>query len=276
MTDFLMRENAPLTEGEWEKLDALVIDTAKKRMAARRFVPFYGPVGAGTQIVPLDRLGGVKAAEVGSGAELGEPVVLQERDYLPLAYIFKDFMLRWSDIALSRQDGGALDLSPAAAASAMVAQAEDALVFQGLGRTAGLLKLKGRTTSPIGEWASTNGAGLDAVLAGWRKLTDAGFVGPFALVVSANLYAKLHRVNGGTGVLEISQVRELVNQVYTAPALKENQALLVAASPANLDLAVGQDLITGYIANDGMDHVFRVFETLVLRVRQPAAICTFE
>jgi len=36
---------------------------------------------------------------------------------------------------------------------------------------------------------------------------------------------------------------------------------------------VAQDLITAYMGNEGLDHLFRVMETLVLRVKRPGAIC---
>lgn len=277
MTDLLMREDSPLTSEEWAKLDSLVVEVARKTLAGRRFLHLFGPLGAGVQVVPVDRLGGVTGAAVGfEGEEAAEAVELAEREYIPLTTISKEFVLRWDDLALARQHGGEIDFSPAAAAAFTVARAEDTLLFHGQAREPGLLKAKGRTTAPLGEWETTPGAALEAVLAAWNKLTAAGFSGDFALVLSNPLFAKLHRVNGGTGVLEIAQIRELVKTIVPTPALKPNQALLIAAGPENLDIAIGQDLITAYLGPDGMDHVFRVFESLALRVKRPGAICTFE
>jgi uncharacterized linocin/CFP29 family protein len=277
MTDILMREDAPLTSEEWQKLDHLVVEAASRNLSARRFLNLYGPLGAGVQIVHVDRFGGLTPADVGlDSEEASEPVELAEREYVPLTSIFKDFILRWDDISLARQNGADVDITPAAAAAAMIARAEDALLFHGQGKDPGLLKAKGRTTVPLGDWENTQGAALEAVLAGWSKLTGNGFSGEFVLVVSNNLYAKLHRVNGSTGTLEISQIRELVKDVVPSPALKAKQAMLVANGPENVDIAVGQDVATAYLGPDGMDHVFRVFESLVLRIKRPGAICAFE
>ena len=277
MTDILMREDAPLTSEEWQKLDQVVIEVARHNLAARRFLSVHGPVGAGVQVVAVDHFGGLTPADIGLDAvESAEPVELAEREYIPLTTIFKDFILRWDDIALARQHGAEVDVTPAAAAAVMVARTEDALLFHGQDKEPGLLKTKGRTTVPLGEWETTPGAALEAVLAGWNKLTSAGFTGHFTLVLSNNLYAKLHRVNGNTGTLEIAQIRELVKDIVPTPALKAKQAMLVASGPENLDLAVGQDLVTAYLGPDGMDHVFRVFESLVLRLKRPGAICVFE
>ena len=37
-----------------------------------------------------------------------------------------------------------------------------------------------------------------------------------------------------------------------------------------------QDIVTAYLGPEEMDHRFRVLETLVLRVKQPGAVCVFE
>jgi uncharacterized linocin/CFP29 family protein len=277
MSDYLMREDAPLTSEEWQKLDHLVVEAARRHLTARRFLNLYGPLGAGVQIVPVDRFGGLTPADIGlDAAEAAEPVELAEREYIPLTTLFKDFVLRWDDVSLARQHGAEVDVTPAAAAAAMVAHTEDALLLHGQGKEPGLLKAKGRMTVPLGDWENTPGAALETVLAAWSKLTGSGFSGEFVLVLSNNLYAKLHRVNGSAGTLEIAQIRELVKDVVPSPALKPKQAMLVAAGPENLDIAIGQDLVTAYLGPDGMDHVFRVFESLVLRLKRPGAICAFE
>jgi uncharacterized linocin/CFP29 family protein len=58
--------------------------------------------------------------------------------------------------------------------------------------------------------------------------------------------------------------------------LPEPTALLVDSGGQNLDLAVGLDLSTAYVESSNLNHHFRVLESLVLRVRRPGAICTFE
>jgi len=50
---------------------------------------------------------------------------------------------------------------------------------------------------------------------------------------------------------------------------------ITIAKKENLDLVIGQDLITSYLGADDMDHPFRVFETVLLRIKRPEAICTF-
>lgn len=96
------------------------------------------------------------------------------------------------------------------------------------------------------------------------------------MVVSPAMYAKLHRMMGRGARLEISFIKELMDDgIYQSPVLEANQAVVVATGPENLDLVIGQDLITAYLGVDEMDHPFRVFETVLLRIKRPEAICTF-
>ena len=59
--DILARDQAPLTESEWEALDETVVSTARKYLVGRRFIPIFGPVGTGMPAVPVAEMGEVKA-----------------------------------------------------------------------------------------------------------------------------------------------------------------------------------------------------------------------
>jgi uncharacterized linocin/CFP29 family protein len=58
--------------------------------------------------------------------------------------------------------------------------------------------------------------------------------------------------------------------------LPEQGALMVESGAQNMDLAVGLDFTTAYVESSDLNHHFRVLESVVLRVRRPGAICTFE
>ncbi len=63
MTDYLNREEAPLSHEDWERLDKIVVKTAQKRLVGRRFISIYGPLGAGIQVIQKDLLSGVSGDE---------------------------------------------------------------------------------------------------------------------------------------------------------------------------------------------------------------------
>ncbi len=282
MGDYLMREDAPLTAGEWQQIDDVVVSVARQILVGRRFIGLTEPLGIGTQVVALDTVGGSEAClhdESGCtcGMEECDAVRITGRRFVPVPLIHKDFMLAWRDLETARQFGG-LDLGPAAAAATFVARAEDELIFKGHPEHGypGLLNVEGRQTVAIGDW-KTSGTALNDVATAAQALAEAGFYPPYALVVSLASYGLLQRVYKNSGELEIELVEEIAEGgIFQSPALAPKQALLVAKGTHLIDLAVAQDMITAYVGPEGMDHRFRVLESLVLRVKQPGAICVIE
>ena len=71
MMDYLARESAPFSAEVWEKIDAAVIDTAKKHMVCRRFLSLFGPLGAGAGVVAVDSAAKGEDLEGGVGRVTG-------------------------------------------------------------------------------------------------------------------------------------------------------------------------------------------------------------
>src|SRR5690606_26734405 len=138
----------------------------------------------------------------------------------------------------------------------------------------GLMNVKGRLTHLVGNWYESGNAFQDIVEAR-SKLLEMGHTGPFALVLSPELYTLLHRIHKDTNVLEIEHDRDLVTDgVFQSPVLQGKAGVLVNTGQHNLDLAVSEDIDTAYLGEEGMNHPFRVYETIVLRIKRPSAICT--
>ena len=49
-------------------------------------------------------------------------------------------------------------------------------------------------------------------------------------------------------------------------------SLVVEAGAQNMDLAVGADLRVAYLGNQELDHLFRVLESVALRLKRPEAV----
>jgi uncharacterized linocin/CFP29 family protein len=269
MPDFLMRDDAPLTKEEWGKIDELVVGVARRLLVGRRIITISGPYGAGLQMVSLDTLEVGEACVHDESCEEDcdcgcQAARVTSREILSLPVIHKDFSLRWRDIETARQFGSPLDLSPAAAAAAACAQAEDEMVFQ---------SLLGKAGSKIDatDW-DEEGNGFANVVAATEALVSDGIYGPYAAALPPALYAKMHRLMGRGGRLEIEHIEKMVpGGVFQAPGLET--PLVIAQGVQNLDLVAGQDLITAYLGPEMVDHRFRVLETLVLRVKRAGAIC---
>jgi len=249
MSEFLMRDDAPLTEEEWERLDSVVEGAARQFLVGRRFIELAGPFGLGTEVVP-----------VGTGTG---------RRQIELTVIGSDFTLEWRDIVANRRLHMPVELGPAAQAAFACAQAEDELVF------GELLSLERRSTADLLDWSETGNA-FQTVVNATEALVQSGFFGPYAVVVSPALYRQTQRYGKGMR-LESKLITDVASGgLFQSPVLKAEQGFVVSLGRHNLDLAIGQDLITAYMGNVELNHLFRVMETLALRVKRPQAICTFE
>ena len=272
-------EENPLNDQEWENINNVVIDVARKRLVGRRIVDLHGPLGPGVQTIVHDHFSGTTIGRVGLlGEEESDPIrsVRRESGIIPL--IYKDFILHWRDIETSRQTGAPLDTSAAAGAAAFCADAEDDLIFNGHAEMGyeGLMVVDGRLTLARRNWSEAGNAFKDVVDA-TQMLVQGGFYGPYAMVVSPALYSQMHHVHPGTGVLEIEHVRQLVTDgVHQSPLIKEGHGMIVSTGAQNFDLAVAQDLTVAYLGAEHMNHPFRVFESVYLRIKRHGSICTLE
>lgn len=276
---FLKRADAPLTEEQWSQIDKVVIDTARKTLIGRRFIEITGPFDPSVQFTTVDI---IDSGESGACGLFGETecgvVKIKERRYAPLPIIYKDFKYHWRDIETANKFSTGLDMSIPATASYQVAIAEDKLIFHGDQESGfyGLLNIPGRNTVNLTDWDNP-GEAFNNILQAVVKLNENGFYSGFALVLNPKDYAMLHRLYGNSGVLEIEHIRKLFDVgVFTTPVIPQLSAVVIATGVENMDLFVSQDMITAYYNYENMDHYFRVFEIIALRIKRPESVCTIE
>ncbi|MED0676301.1 family 1 encapsulin nanocompartment shell protein [Aneurinibacillus thermoaerophilus] len=270
--------DSPLTEQNWNIMEEIVIEAARRQLIGRRFIDIYGPLGEGIQTVNNDIFeepqdGGISLR--GESLELSQPT---RRVNLSIPMLYKDFILYWRDLEQAKTLGIPIDMSPAANAAVQCAHLEDNLIFNGSPQfeLSGLMNVPGRLTHIRGEWMKS-GQAFEDVVEAISKLQQMGYTGPYAMVLSPELYSLLHRVHPGTNVLEIEHVRELVTDgVFQSPEIKGKAGVIVNTGQHNLDLAIAEDFHTAYLDTENMNHLFRVHEAIVLRIKRPSAICTLE
>ncbi len=279
MADYLMRDEAPLSSEEWGKIDETVVEVAQKQLVGRRFIPIFGPIGAGVQMIASDVFAGLGEGKTDVfGDEATDPILSKGRKYITLPMIYKDFKLFWRDIEASKKAGLPLNIQSAAAASVFCAYKEDDLIFNGDKEFnwEGLLNVTGRKKLIFSDW-SISGNILQDVVNATKELVSSGNYGPYAMVVNPAMYTQMFRTYKNSGVLEIRHIRELVTAgVYQSSAVTDDKAVVVSVGSQNFDLVIGQDLVTAYLGPENLNHSFRVFESLALRIKRPDAICTFE
>lgn len=266
---YLMRDGAPLTDGQWEQIDKAVVEEATNILTGRRFLTLKA-VSAQTQNVPVDKMENVAKAQTDYWARGdSDAIEIASRRFLEIMTVYSDFSISWRDI---ENDQGA-GVQAARDAAALCARREDELIFHGDAKLGveGVFSARGINKVPISDWSKGENPTLDVVKA-LEVLVDKGNTGARVLVVSTDLWGKLHRIQQGTGTMEVDRVRSLVGKLFYSSRLDKNTAALVYCDPQNIDLVVGQDMITAYMGNEKMDHVFRVMETVVPRVKRPTAI----
>ena len=239
-------------------------------MTGRRFLSLAGPLGAGAQSVIVDSAAMTEELEAGLGQIRG-------RRFQPLIQLFEDFTLLWRDLE-SVESGASLDRSRILEAARKLARREDELIFFGNSAAGftGLVNTEGAVHCARGDWSQSENAFAD-IAKGLNELESRGYVSGITLVLSSDLMLDLQRIQPGTGMLEVDRIARLIDgPVLKSPVLKQNHALLIAAEPENVDLALGMDLSTGYLETKDFNHVFRILETLALRIKQPDAIVVFD
>ena len=110
--DLLAREDAPLTEQEWGRIDEAVSKAAHANLVGRRFLSLHGPLGLGSQVTWVDALEGVSPGAVGAPGE-DDPVAPGRRRLLTLDLVSKDFTLMWRDVLNAQGQQLPLDVAAA-------------------------------------------------------------------------------------------------------------------------------------------------------------------
>lgn len=208
----------------------------------------------------------------------GSISVIKGRTYKHIPLINQDFTILWRDLEYSEQMGLPVDISSVMRAATQCALLEDELIFLGNDEYGykGLLTEDGTVKLPISDWSEGENPFRD-IAAGLAKFTEHGIVGRKALVVSPGLFVHLQRIQPGTGTTEYDRISKLLNgNVFSTPILKHNQAVLVCSEPQNMDLVIGQDMITSYLETKNLNHYFRIIETILLRIKNKKSVIVFE
>ncbi|MEM0026272.1 MAG: family 1 encapsulin nanocompartment shell protein, partial [Zestosphaera sp.] len=85
-------------------------------------------------------------------------------------------------------------------------------------------------------------------------------------------YADLLRYTERAGVMELERVKALVSEVVQTPLLTDNDVLVISTNKYMIDLVVGADTVLDYLGPSADEHLYRLWETLVLRIKNPKAI----
>ncbi len=255
MSELLMRDAAPFGDEVWAAIDGMVVHVLKRTLVGRKVLEMVGPLGWGVDRAPV------------FGFETEGPAKAKIADYLELAELQAEFWLMAKHLAMAGQTPFRLDLGAVAIAATSLAHQEDDLILSSLMEKAAL-------SGDLGNWGEPNGP-FTAIANAIAQFPSEGVDGPYALVLSPMMYAHLvSLMHEGSGRRELDMVKSLLGEgIHTSTRMPDDKALLLSPQAWNMDLVVGQDAVTACMGNEGIDHLFRLFETVALRVKRPAAIC---
>ncbi len=262
--DYLCRNKAPFGDGIWERIDAAAVAAARDRLTVRRFLDVEGPYGPG-----------LTSIEVGNDDYCRQPApdeagaVIGRAISVPM--IRKNFRLSVRRVAGYVDNAMPLNLAPVEDAAEAVASREEELIYEGQSDfgLAGLLTVAGRQRLDAGDWSDVDQV-LSDVLTGVTKLDEAGFRGPYALVLAPALYNGLFRRYPGSDMLQLEHLRRLCTKGIFKASIEGG----VVVDPRAGGLVVGQDLRAGYSGQDGIHYNLFLSESIVLRLEDARAVCT--
>ena len=135
----------------------------------------------------------------------------------------------------------------------------------GILNTEGIVEYTARTWDQLGE-------ALEDVYKAVEILVKNNVARPYLLLLNPATYVKLLRVYDRAGATELERVKHLADKVVVTPHVPRDKAVLLASSPNYIDLVVGVDVHVDYVDLESGEHLYRVWETLALRIKNPSAI----
>lgn len=259
----LNRDHAPFPAELWDAIDEAAASAARELLTGRRFLEVTGPYGVGLTSIEIgadDYCRQPKPDEAGAIVSRAIAVPMLRKAF----GLSVRRLQGWLDM------GQPLDLTPVEDAAEAVARREEEFIYYGQPDYGleGLLTAKGRHELTIGDWTQVEQA-LNDVLAAVQRLDGSGFHGPYALALSPALYTNLFRRYEGTDMLQLEHLKRLCELgVY-----KANIDGAVLVDPHVGRIVIGQDLMTGYSAHDGIHHQLFASESLVLMIDDAEAAC---
>ncbi len=267
----------PLTNEQAQQMLSAAAQEVRRTVVGRRLIALFGPLGAGVESVPLETIREDEAAEIDlEGKPDPHPIGTHEKEtYVRVPIIYKDFLLHWRDVKWSQDIHAPLDNTNAIRAAHQVGDAEDDLIFNGHKELDihGLLNYPGSLKISGGDWMTPNEPVKDVYVA-IKKLLDANHHFPYALVTSLDLYEALLKPVRESPALELEQIGKVCEDgVMWSPQIPPGTAAVIATGAQNFDIAVAEDLQIAYLGPNDMNYRFRVYESVVLRVKRPTAVC---
>jgi len=253
----LLRDLAPLTEGEWKAIDEEAKQTLKMNLAARRLVDFSGPHGWQTSSINLGRVDD-------TDGELRPGMETRRRRVQTLIELRAPFEMSRRELDIIARGGRDPDLRPVTEAARTIAIAENQAVFNGFqaGQITGILDAAQESALRLtDDYVRYPEVVAEAI----GKLRNLGVAGPYGIALGPRCYIGLTETTTGGGYRVYDHVKRLLNgPVVWTPGV--DGAIVVSMRGGDFELTIGEDLSIGYLSHTA--DIVRLYlqESLTFRV----------
>lgn len=262
--DILKRELAPITAEAWAYIDEEARQILSQVLSARRVVDVDGPRGWEHSAMTLGRLS-VPDKQPFEGVNMGV------RRVLPLVEARVPFELDIWELDNIVRGARDIDVDSLEKAAHDIARLEERAVYYGLS----LAQIKGFTDATEYEILTMSSEPEDIVekvTMGLTRLVAEGVQGPYALVVSKELWIAL------SGLIRGFPLNKYVESMLGGPIVLSpfiESAFLVSTRGGDTLLSIGQDMSIGYGSSSKEKVKLFFTESFTFHVLEPRAIQCF-
>jgi uncharacterized linocin/CFP29 family protein len=269
----------PWTDEQWARINQVVQEEAGRARVAATFLPLFGPLPANTDFVREESV------------EYGEEITIADRKTIQLPTLQAKVHVRGAQMA-DPEMSSVLALFRRAAN--VLARLEDAVIFNGqpnldappagppnlenIWEMRGGQRSRGLFAPDIGPTVPVRANGpalVTAVSNAIGQLEENGHFGPFAVVLGKDLFLAVQTPDGPSLVLPQDCIIPFLGggSLLRSSTLPDDGGVVVALGGAPVELVVATDMSLSFlqVTTDPI-FVFRVFEKIALRIKEPSAI----
>jgi len=276
----------PWTEEQWVRVRQVIQEEANRARVGATFLPLYGPLPPDTDFVPADGI----SYPTNPGAPPAERMMIQDTTTVQVPTLQVKVSVRGAQMS-DPELTSVLQLFRRAAN--VLARLEDAVIFRGQDgpdKAAGGVKALPEIWQILGGQKSSgllpsgtkdpgeelDGTQLVEIISASIGLLEAkGHFGPFATVLGQDYFTAVQTPNPPSLVLPQDRIIPFLEggPLLRTSTLPDKSGVVVALGGAPIDLVVATDVSLNFlqVTTDPM-FVFRVFEKIVLRIKEPDAI----
>lgn len=259
----LLRENAPITEAGWNKLDGEARERLEPALATRKVVDFGGPHGWDYSAANLGRTGELDAFE---------NVTATRRRVLGVVELRADFTVSRGELRDLERGAEDIDLDALDEAARRIAHAENVAVFHGWAE-AGIRGIAESCSHPaVGLSEDFNNYARHTAEA-VETLLKAGISSPYALALGPDQYTGVIQSTEHGGYPLFDHLKKILvgGPIVWAPGVRG--AVVVSLRGGDFLFESGQDLSIGYDRHDAENVHLYLEESFSFRVATPEAAC---